>query len=274
MEKLGKMAPAGFTLDELRAAKKQLEEKGVTCEFIDLNEAIANTEASKTATEAAVLIIRGGISCFTGSDSGADDLLKEQTSLKWDTRALMYGRVVDKKARHNLCFADFEQSPNYEQGQGTVITFEKVNLLQKVRNSLEEYVGSKAKNMLAEGNLYYDVSQCGIGFHGDAERRIVIAVRLGSVMPLHYQWFHRGTPIGTRVVLSLGHGDMYVMSEKATGFDCKKKVIPTLRHAAGSEKFTTIKEKKKKKKADSKKANKKKKIDNDDDAVEQEESSE
>jgi hypothetical protein len=39
---------------------------------------------------------------------------------------------------------------------------------------------------------------------------------------------------------------MYVMSEKATGNDWKKKNILTLRHAAGAEKYLTIVEKKKK----------------------------
>jgi len=272
MEKLGSMASEGFTVDELRTASKKLEEKGITCELVNLNDAIANTDV-KNATEAAVLIIRGGVSGFIEDDKAPDDLLSEQTALKWDTQAFMYGRVVSKKARHNLCFADFEQSANYQKGQGTVVSFEKVPLLQKIRKSLEEYLGTKAKQktMLAEGNLYYDISQCGIGFHGDAERRIVVAVRLGHTMPLHYQWFLRGKPVGTRVVLSLNHGDMYVMSEKATGFDWKKKVIPTLRHAAGSEKFTTIKEKKKKK---TKKVEDKKKGDNTEEDKEQEESSE
>lgn len=33
------------------------------------------------------------------------------------------------------------------------------------------------------------------------------------------------------------------MSEKATGYDWKLKKIPTLRHAAGAEKYLTIKKK-------------------------------
>jgi hypothetical protein len=30
---------------------------------------------------------------------------------------------------------------------------------------------------------------------------------------------------------------MYVMSEKAVGFDWKKRIVPTLRHAAGCDKY-------------------------------------
>ncbi len=68
-------------------------------------------------------------------------------------------------------------------------------------------------------------------------------MRLGQTIPLHYQWFVQGEPVGERVVLMLNHGDLYVMSEKATGYDWKSKSTPTLRHAAGCDKFTTIKKK-------------------------------
>jgi hypothetical protein len=59
---------------------------------------------------------------------------------------------------------------------------------------------------------------------------------------MHWQWFYQGKPIGDRIQIPLEAGDMYVMSEKAVGTDWKKKTIPTLRHATGCDKFTTISE--------------------------------
>lgn len=53
-------------------------------------------------------------------------------------------------------------------------------------------------------------------------------------MPLHYQWYYKGAPVGDRVKLMIGEGDMYIMSTKASGFDWKKKNILTIRHAAGT----------------------------------------
>jgi len=41
--------------------------------------------------------------------------------------------------------------------------------------------------------------------------------------------------------LSLNHGDMYVMSEKATGWDWKYRSRATLRHAAGADKYLKLK---------------------------------
>ena len=79
----------------------------------------------------------------------------------------------------------------------------------------------------------------------DSERKMVACIRLGASTPLHYQWFVQGAPVGKRVKLLLNHGDFYIMSEKATGFDWKKRIIPTLRHAAGADKFLKIVEKKK-----------------------------
>jgi hypothetical protein len=103
-----------------------------------------------------------------------------------------------------------------------------------------EMFGPKANNLKGEGNYYYDVKTCGIGFHGDTERRKVIAVRLGATISMHYQWFYKGLPTGDRMIFPVDGGDIYVMSEKAVGTDWKKKNIYTLRHATGCSKFTTI----------------------------------
>jgi len=50
----------------------------------------------------------------------------------------MYGRVVNKHARHNLCFADYEQDPDYENKKGRVVKFEDVPLTKFVREKLKE----------------------------------------------------------------------------------------------------------------------------------------
>lgn len=94
--------------------------------------------------------------------------------------------------------------------------------------------------MLNGEDNYYDLSRCGIGYHGDAERKKVFAVRMGATMPLFFQWFQRSAPIGEPIKLVLNDGDMYMMSEKAVGFDWLKKVIPTLRHSSGCVKFTGL----------------------------------
>jgi hypothetical protein len=63
---------------------------------------------------------------------------------------------------------------------------------------------------------------------------------MGASMPLYYQWYQNSKPVGDRFVIELNDGDMYIMSEKAVGFDWLKKKIPTLRHATGSKKYTGV----------------------------------
>ena len=103
----------------------------------------------------------------------------------------MYGRVVNKHARSNLCFNDVAQEPNYALGMGRIIPYDQVNLLQLVRNSLAMYIGEKAVDLKAEGTYYRDVNINGISFHGDAERLKVIAIRLGTSLQIYYNWFYK-----------------------------------------------------------------------------------
>ena len=87
-----------------------------------------------------------------------------------------------------------------------------------------------------------------MSFAGDLERKLVAGVRLGpgaEGMPLKFVWYKDGKPIGSEGHIILNSGDIYVMSEKAVGFDWKRRTIPTLRHAAGkaSCKYARIKRK-------------------------------
>lgn len=241
MQKIGEMANRGFSIRDLKKAQTKFNEDGFETELINLNDALP--EENDDVEEARILIVRKGVNAFTSSS--INKLFREQSHLEFDKKALMYGRVVEKRARYNLCFGEESQEPDYENGKGRIIAFDDVPLLSEIRNNLPKFFGKIAKNLMIEGNYYYDVKKCGIGFHGDSERKIVIALRLGHDLPLHYQWFIKGNPIGDRVKLMLSHGDLYAMSEKATGYDWKmKRIIPTLRHAAGADKFLLITDKK------------------------------
>ena len=249
MEQIGEIALEGFSIDDLKnGEKKFIEKHGNKTEFILLNDYLPDD--IKFDTKAAVLVIRNGIdSILNDMDKSIKDLYVEQVSLPIDTKYYdrRRKRVLNKNARGNLCFAEIGHDADYENGKGTVISYDKVPITKYIRQQLSVYFGDKAKDLAAEGNYYYDIKQCGIGFHGDAERKKVIAFRLGESMPLHYQWFYKYDPIGDRCKLMINEGDIYVMSEKATGFDCRKSSIYTLRHAAGADKYLTIKKRKKKK---------------------------
>eukprot|EP00164_Ancoracysta_twista_P013610 GFYU01021801.1.p1 GENE.GFYU01021801.1~~GFYU01021801.1.p1 ORF type:complete len:339 (+),score=20.23 GFYU01021801.1:74-1018(+) len=244
MERLGQAAPEGFDEADLRRAQEYFESRGCECTLDCLNDQLPGEVVGVEC--AFVLFIRKGVNKLLSQSStedggGADALIRELTTrFEWDKKARMRGRVVNKHARHNVCFGNQSQEADFEAGRGTVVAWQDVPMLHKVRNELAHIIGPKAAELKGEGNRYYDVTKCGIGFHGDSERKKVVALRLGAQMDIQWQWFHKSSPVGKRYVNYLGHGDMYIMSEKTVGYDWKRSSIHTLRHAAGSKKFTTI----------------------------------
>lgn len=230
MQQIGTLSDVGFNFDELYI----ISQKHEFIEFHDLSELLSS---ELQVDKACVIVIRSGTTNLFNIN--ADDLLDNQLKLTPDKQYYdsKKNKVLDKKARHNLCFGSNTQKCDFDKGKGTIVSFEEVPLLNQIRTNLDIHFGEKSKDLFVEGNYYYDLENCGIGEHGDGERRKVIGIRLGHSFPLCYQWYHKNRRIGKRFKVILNHGDMYVMSEKAVGTDWKKSSIYTLRHCAGSEKY-------------------------------------
>lgn len=240
MQQIGEMVGAGegFTFEDLRVIQRTFEERlGVETELLNLSDCFANPEPP-----AGLLVLRNALDAIlkteTGDALGVEHMLAEQMGLDVDKHAFMYGRVVNKHARWNLCFDETDAEPDYARGRGRIVAWDRVPATRTVVQSLETYFGPKARGLKGEGNYYYDPRKCGIGFHGDAERRKVIGMRLGAEMPMHFQWYYKGARVGERIEVALRGGDVYVMSEKTVGTDWKRKNVHTLRHATGCAKFT------------------------------------
>lgn len=212
----------GYSVKQLKDFQHYFKDKNCDTELICLNDAI-----ERKGEEAYLLVIRKGIDIIVDSNK----LMEEQKTIKYDSKFLHYGKVCNKKARHNICFADFSQNADYEKGKGTIIDFKDLPLLSKVRKEILEFTGD---TLFAEGNHYYDVKTCYISLHGDSERSKVLGCRLGADFPLYFQWHQNKKPVGKRIKIDLHHGDIYIMSHKAVGNDWKKYKdnLYTLKHAA------------------------------------------
>jgi len=228
MEQIGKLVGKGqgFQLQDLIEIKTNMENKGCECELINLSR------------DAYVLVMRNGVDKLL-LESNKEQLFEEQKSLDYDKKAFMYGKVVNKNARWNLCFDEVGREPDYENKKGRIIGYSDIPVTKKLLECIGDEFCEKAKDLKIEANYYYDTKKCGIGFHGDAERRKVIGVRLGAeISPyLYFRWYYKGKSEGERISIPLNAGDIYIMSEKAVGTDWKKKNIFTLRHATGCDKF-------------------------------------
>jgi hypothetical protein len=214
MQIIGEAATCTYTYDKL----KEMSEEIKNSEFVDISLDDDN--------EAAILVIRE----FCVSD---EKLFKSLSKLQWDTKALMYGREVNKVARHNLCFADYDQKANIPNGKGTIVNFSHLRYLNKIRRTIVEKLDPGC-DLVAEGNYYYNMKKCYIGYHGDAERNIVLGLRLGLSQDLTYCWYQSSNQIGEPINITLNSGDLYIMSDKAVGKDWKKRSIPTLRHGVNT----------------------------------------
>lgn len=237
---LGAVRDEGFTVDDLRASHAAHPDES---ELVMVSDALP--EDLREANEAAVLVFRGGAELL-GVDP--DDLLREQGRVPYDRKywdaKKSPKRVADgkegalnKQARLNVVFGERGQAHSDDYQQPTIQAFAGVPLLAELRERLAEILGPKAAGLNAEGN-YYHKPDSGIGYHGDAERKIVICLSLGGETTLRYHWrlphssAHTLPPIDLRV----GHGDIYVMSEKATGHDWRKTSKVRVVHAAGDQK--------------------------------------
>jgi hypothetical protein len=261
MQKLGKMADKGFIKKDLLDAKKKFDDLGYETILIKLNDFLPKSkniedeeekeflETAKTDEDyqAYVFIVRNGINGLL--DIGTNEsLLNEMLFYNWDTKLYNEKRKVvqNKLARHNLNFDDTCKKADFNNGQGTTISFKDVPLVNSIRETLPIFFGKNAENLKCEGNKYYDSHKTGIGYHGDTERKKVIGLRLGKKMNMHWMWYYNDKPRGRNVNIQLQPGDIYCMSEKTVGTDWRpnnslniKKKRYVLRHAAGSEKYTT-----------------------------------
>lgn len=231
MQQIGKITNRGFSLEELEEIQIWFEANGIETELVHLNKYLPeDLQTLASIEDAYILICKNGLGVIVDPD----ELYEEHLNLEKDSKAFMYGRVVNKKARHNLCFADFSQEADYANKKGTVIHFNDVPITKMVRNTFSDILSEREEmhNLFCEGNYYYDKKKTYIGFHGDTERRLVIGARLGADFNIYYQWYHRSKPIGQTFIYTLSHGDMYFMSDKAVGYDWRSSSKYTLRHAA------------------------------------------
>jgi len=116
MQKLGTLSYNGFTLETLEKVKLWFDGKCKT-ELILLNDYCKDLDES--VQNAYLLIVRNGLDSIL-SPFRTNDFYEEQRKLSKDSKALMYGRVVNKKARHNLCFGEIGQPADFSKGKGTV----------------------------------------------------------------------------------------------------------------------------------------------------------
>jgi hypothetical protein len=232
----GKIRNKGFSCEELQKINKDYPNE---TEYISISDSLP--ENRRSGNEAGVLVFR----CKNKDEEDyklplsnkiSNKLYEEQEKCQYDTKYWDNRRqkTLNKRARLNIMFGNEEQNHNEDYKIPTIISFNSLPHLSIIREQLSTILGEKSKNLNAEGNKYFH-NKSGIGFHGDAERKTVICMSLGKSSKLRYQWRLPGSSEHTLepVDINVNHGDVYIMSEKATGFDWKSRSKVRVVHAAG-----------------------------------------
>lgn len=233
MEKIGHgLALNGYSYEEMIKFQSCFENKDCKTELICLNDYLSC--ADESITKAYVLHIKNGIRKL---NIDSDLLMETLEKLDWDKKYFDIRRkkVLNKHARYNLCFSDYSQEPNYINKKGRIVNYDDVILLKILKKKLLKILDEK--DLECEGNYYYNINKTGIGFHGDSERKKVMGINLCNPSKekreLHWKWYLNSQIVSEPCIIELEHGDIYIMSEKASGFDWKCRNIYTLRHGAG-----------------------------------------
>jgi len=230
MQKNGSgLANSGYTYNDLKLVRNKFRELGAKAKIYNLHK---GTEFSK----AYVLHVKDAV---TALKINKEDLFGSLINIDWDTEYydIRRQKVLNKRARYNLCFDHEHVDADYENKIGTIISYDEIPLLKKLRKKLMKLTNFNDEGFQTEGNYYYDVRNTGIGFHGDAERKRVIGVNLsdGVTRILRYKWYYQSQVVSEPIDIVLESGDLYIMSEYATGYNWKSRNTYTLRHAAGIE---------------------------------------
>ena len=266
MQMIGKgLAENGYTLEDALKFKEKFENMGGTAILYDLKEECLG-DGFQFNEEAYVLKFEDGVNVLfrnkiekevdkslekkkiNGDEIkeklfniyNAEKLFEEQFSFEWDKKYwdTRRSKVLNKNARWNVCYGEKGQEPDYENKKGTVIAYSQCKVMRSWRKELLDLIEELNEDFVAEGNLYYNVNKTGIGFHGDAERRKVVAGNFcdeGIIRELNYIAYLKSERIGKRFRMELKNGDMYIMIGAAAGTDWKKRNKITFRHAAGVE---------------------------------------
>lgn len=232
MQVIGKKNKYGLNNENMKKIIENLELLNIKFQFINLTPFIYNDykQLFSENIEASIIVIRNLL-----SKEESDNIFNEQSKLNWNDwyYDIRRSKVLKKRRRHNLLYNNIgQESDNYKNG--TIIAWNDVPYLKKGVDKLTNLVDEKINSLITEGNDYYDVNKkgIGIGYHGDTERSKVFAIKIGASMDLRFRWYYKHSIISEEAIITLNHGDAYIMSEKAVGTDWKKSSIPTLRHCS------------------------------------------
>jgi len=150
MEKIGTgLAETGFTINKFVEVQNKVHLlikeheniSGVKCDFSRL-EGVLSWDDTIDADPATVLIIRNDVNLLLAcrkSNKTANDIFAELNSFEWDAKYWdrRRSKVLNKRARHNVCFGNVAQKADFENKKGTIISYKDIPSMALWKTQLE-----------------------------------------------------------------------------------------------------------------------------------------
>lgn len=186
-------------------------------QMIHLNDVLVQFDNRHTEI-ASILVIKNYIT---------NNIYQEALGINWDKKVLLRNKVVNRIGKYAITIDNFPEEPNYEQGQYRVISYDSLPKTNKLKNKLSLVFNQDA--LECQGEYYCDQEKLKLKYQGSKVNNMM-CVHLGNSIQLSYKWFFANKPVSDDMKIILEHGDLYIMSEKATGHDYKLKKNPILKY--------------------------------------------
>lgn len=187
----------GFSISELESLKCHFEALGFVSELISLNTALPIYDNRRTE-DASILVIR---------QFEVNDVYDELTTLEWEKTMVKRQKTLNRQDHFLINLTD-------------------VDVLKEIKKTFEKLVGTVNVN-----GQYYFNDKAGHKYQGYNGKRIHL--HLNDDIRVYFQWYVNRDKIQEPIEVTIHHNDLYILSDKAAGFDCKQKNIPVIKHAVG-----------------------------------------
>ena len=234
-DNIGEESDYGFSNNDILRVHSQFSE---TSEIYNLKDMLP--PSIQDIPDVFILIIRNNgnnildqlLQILITSESNSDGII---TGVQWDTEKYKNGQIKQSKEKYKLIFKDlyeeYKINSNYQLNKGTIYNYKRIPQLEYIKCFFESILYGP---FVIEGNCYYNKKECYTSMHRDKKRKKVIGLKLGGSSPLNFRWYHGTIRCSETKTIILNHGDIYILSELATGSIKEKLTKLFIKYSEGS----------------------------------------
>lgn len=171
------------------------------------------------------------LSVLSSSEASDNEFI---TGVNWDKERIHNGKLVNNKLCNKLVFYDlnndFKLPLSLFQNIGTIYNYRKIPSLHKVQQIISSSMGT---GLFVEAENFYNLNECYVPMNQEKNKRKNVGLILGNDFPLHFCWYHNQQKCSDIYTINLRHGDLYILSDNAAGFNKESKTKLYLKHGFG-----------------------------------------